>query len=103
MLAANFSSARQDPRKPVAEEDPVKRDASKSKEYFLSDPFNLQQSVNQQALPGISLHAGSLNLIKKSIEVAKKGRSVAANEKGHQKSEIKAFLDLDSQRYGLKK
>jgi len=41
-------------------------------EFLNRDHLSMSMSLNQAACPGISFQAGSINLIKKSIEIKRK-------------------------------
>ena len=54
-------------------------------------------------LPGTSIISSSNNLIRSSIEAKKNETAIVKNENNNEMKELKAFFELDTKRYNIKK
>ena len=58
-------------------------------------------NVNPHSIPGSSISSISYNLVKSQVEAKKNQTDVLKREDKHQKSELKAMMDLDTRRYQI--
>ena len=75
-----------------------------NEEYLYNDPLTrCVSNVNPHNVPGSSISSISYNLVKSQVEAKKNQTSILNREDKHQKSELKAMMDLDTRRYQIQK